>query len=133
MRTKSDQFIESEIQKTLSQLSVRLKGACKLWVKVAAEMFKDQIRTRKAKDKAIYGELMQMESLAKECAPSEVSIKLIQKIQKLKGIVGVLCLSLLCLNFIQFSSIALRNRARGNSDQNQIARTIRTNWKKDNG
>lgn len=100
---------ESQMDNALRKFYDRTKnsGLC-LWANLLKKKFAQIISAHKAKENKIYGGLMQIESLASQCEPSEASAKLIEKIQKIKGIVGVLCLSILCFNTIQFSFNGIR-------------------------
>ena len=112
----SQTIIENQLENVCSEFDESIKRnrqyGLKLWVNIIRRKLTAIISAREAKDKKIYGELMQIETLAKECEPSEASAKLIKKIQKLKGVVGVLCLGVLCLATMKFSVV--RSHARVN-------------------
>jgi len=96
-----------------------------VWQKLLKRKLGQIADARKAKDDVIYGELMQIESLAQECEPSEASAQLLNKIYKLKGLVGTLCLSLVCFGMLQFSFVGVRPARNRNSGTVTIQRTIR--------
>ena len=86
--------LENQIESALTRFEQRVKhSGLIIWFRLFWKKLIQLKEARKAKEKAIYGELMQIESIAKECEPSESSARLIEKIQKLKGIISVLCLS----------------------------------------
>lgn len=100
MSVDSQEKIEGAIDEILGSLEGRIKNGCKLWIRVVKSMFTDLKAASKAKDKAIYGQLMQIESAAKQC-DSDQAKAIIKKVQKLKGLVAVAVLSLAAfsLNF----------------------------------
>jgi hypothetical protein len=116
---------EDQLGNALRHFKERVKNSgLILWYRVFDKKLTEIKDEKAAKDSAIYGELMQIEALAKECEPSESSAKLIQKIYKLKGVVGVLCLSLVCLSAFSFSFNGIRP-ARRNFARGGIHRVIR--------
>ena len=101
--------IEKQFDSGLRRFEGRVKhSGLILWF----QFFWKKLSQFRAKSDVIRDELMQIETLAKECEPSEASAKLIKKIQKLKGVVGVLCLGVLCLATMKFSVV--RSHARVN-------------------
>lgn len=99
------------------------KSGLRAWTNSIRYIFKNYTAAREAKENEIYGELMQMETIAKECEPAEASAKLIEKIHRLKGVVGVICLCFLCAN----SGLPFRHVARRglNGGQTQIMKMLR--------
>ena len=111
-------ILEKQFDNAINRFEERIKelrlAKFRIWIDILRDLFRDWVSARKAKENAIYGELMQIEEIAKECEPCEQSAKLIARIHKAKGIIGVLCFCLLTLNVLQFSSHGLRGRPRDN-------------------
>lgn len=110
---------ENELEILLGRLEKRLfvlklNGLALLWPGTLLKVLADLRESRKVKDAAIYGELMQMETLAKEIEVSEQSVKIIEKIQKLKGIIGTGLLVLVFLTLNPLFFCGTRSRIKEN-------------------
>ena len=121
MSTKSLQAIDQELGHVFNRLQSRVKGGCKIWVKVAVEMVNDWRIARKAKEKTIYSELMQIESTLNKCASKEAKAA-IGKIQKLKGIIGIL---IICIGLHPLFFAGARSRTTYSQVRVPQARVIR--------
>ena len=105
--------LENQFESALSHFKGRVKNSgLIIWFYLFRKKLVEFRKARKERAAKIYGEFMQIETLAKECEPSEASAKLIKKIQKLKSVIGVLCLGVLCLATMKFSVV--RSHARVN-------------------
>ena len=120
----------SEISGLLNRFEERIKQihhcGLSLWTGTIRRVLGDLKASHKAKDAAIYGELMQIESIAKEC-DSEQAKAIVSKIQKLKGLVAVMVLSLtvfsLNLQGVQTAGrTARRDTIRGGGSIHRIIR-----------
>ena len=108
--------IEGQLDSGLRKFEERVKGSgLIIWARMLRKKFSEFVAALKAKDKAAYSELMQLEITAKEIKDSEQSAKILNRIYKLKGIVGALCLSLLCFNTLNLAFNGFRTIGRGGS------------------
>lgn len=115
---------QNELSNALNRFEDRTKGSgLMIWARIFKKKHSELKSAQEAKENKIYGELMQMETIAKECEPAEASAKLIEKIHRLKGVVGVICLCFLCAN----SGLPFRHVARRglNGGQTQIMKMLR--------
>ena len=135
MNVKKTSLLEDELDYYLSGFENRLNevGQPKLTLhtSVAKDIFSDLKAANKAKKKKIYGELMQLEEIARKIAAkrakefpeakdqSEVpddSVVLLRRICELKGIVNLVCITL-----IPFMSVTPIPR-RANSSRIKVER-----------
>ena len=104
MNTKNPNVYRSELGGYLSKFENRIRESGHfgflLHTGVSRRILGDLEESQKAKDKKLYGGLMQIESMVNEITANEVSDesqRVIKKIGELKGIVNLVCVILIPL------------------------------------
>lgn len=131
MSIKTQAALEKEVGDTLDKLEKRFAqiGKCGLryFTGLIKDIFADLTASQKAKDDAIYGELMQIETLIRANDADDRSAQIIKKIHKIKGVVATgACVCFLCMGMAQFSNNFVLHRNRPRELQ---VRTVRTSRK----
>ena len=90
--------IERQLDNGFSNLEDRVKGSgLILWPRILKKKFSQFVSAIRAKDKKIHGEATQLETLVKGMGRSKSQAQILDKIYKIKNLVGVFCLGMICI------------------------------------